>query len=209
MAYEFVPRKEYKEAAKIARSFIDQLQKELKNHLTFDKSLIGSVKSRLVTRNGNQNPFDFDYQLEIKKIKDKKYENTNQILEIFLTKINQIKKYYPSISKKIDNGKKVFKIKIDHSIENKVWFNIEISILRLINNEMNIIYFDKKTNKKIYNKEKFDFANNKELKQKFLMIRQNPQLWLDFKKRYLKKKNSKEYVNRKSISIYKETINEY
>ncbi len=207
MAYKFVPLKEYKEAAKIARNFIDELQRNLREHFTIDKSLIGSVKSRLVTRNGDMEPFDFDYQFEIKRIFDENLK-AKDILNCVLKNINYIKdKHGFEI---VENSSRVFRVKYKKNNNSSIWFNIEIALIKYENDIPNIIFFDKDNNKVIYNQEKIDYANDKELRTKFSKIRSDTKKWLLFKEKYLEKKNDfKKYKNRKSISIYKETVNEF
>lgn len=62
MAYEFVSKSEYTPVREKLEKIIRIIQKEMKPEYTFQFSLIGSGKKKLITREvGLNKGFDFDY----------------------------------------------------------------------------------------------------------------------------------------------------
>mgnify|MGYP001625271271 CR=1 FL=1 len=66
--YKFAKQRDVKELAKWCEGIIKEVQKEVKDCLTFSFDLIGSGGKRLVTQNGEE-AFDLDYNLIIQKDK--------------------------------------------------------------------------------------------------------------------------------------------
>lgn len=220
MAHEYITKKEYKPKQKEALDLLEKLHDKLKkkeNGCKFSQLLIGSARSRLVTRNGD-NPFDFDFTLYVTSWKNNnKWEDGSSseanIRQIFfdnlidICKENKFEKPY--------NGSRV--IRIDKKSDNETDYRIEIAICKIDNNtsKENISKYNEEKDNYIWNEN--EDMDSEDLKKRFNEIRKNnkkgiPNEWSLFKDIYLDKKNDNEQeeeeLKKKSISLYKETIKE-
>ena len=199
--YEYIKRSEYSEPIQKCLGIIRDVQKDLKNNFNIQIHLIGSCKSRLMTKNGN-GPYDFDYSLEIVKNKN----NIKDPEEIRKKFFNSFQKFANNHGfHKMNNGSRVIELKsYSTEINNHISFILQVAIIQKIEDVMNIIKFDKENNIFIWNQEE----DHSELNKRFRKLRKI--CWLNFKDKYLKKKNYYLTKNekRKSISIFKETIEE-
>ena len=202
--FEYMKKNEYKESGIHCREIIRDVQEDLKDTFHFNIHLIGSCKSRLMMRNG-KGPYDFDYSLEIVKDKKELESDPKEIREIVF---NSFQKFAEKHSfSKMENSTRVIKLK-SHSnkIQNHIEYSMEVAIIKklLKTNNMNTIIFDKENERYIWNEEE-DISN---LNPRFRELRKT--CWIEFKEKYKKKKNNNLDKNSqmKSISLFKETINE-
>ena len=70
MSYEFVSKNEYTPVRILLEEIIFEIQNKMKPEYTFQFSLIGSGRKKLITREvGSNKGFDFDYNFSLQKIK--------------------------------------------------------------------------------------------------------------------------------------------
>lgn len=208
--YDYVSKKEYKSCSKNLWPLIRKVQMKLKSKMTINPLLIGSTKYRLVTRNSENNPFDFDFNFVV-RCHDKS-EDPKDIRESIFNSLQEILKNDKYFEMPL-NGSKT--IKIQHKRGDKIYFQIEIAICIEKGTTTQVVKLMKKENPKL-GESPYLYTWNKEdeiatkLKRDFTIIRKNGK-WLEFKKRYLELKNMhlKMGEKRKSISVYMETINEF
>ncbi len=204
--YEPIPKKEYKKHSPRIQSLIRQTQSALRKDFKFNPMLVGSTKYRLASKLGNKNEFDFDITLVITKEKNKNNKKLEAI-DIRNKILTQLKKFAEAngFHKNIDNDTRTLKLK-HYNAKKVIDFRVELAIYKYINGEPYINRYDKNKNKFEWKKDSDDIA---ELNSEFGKIKKSG-LWTEFRELYFKNKNKHHNNNeeRKSISVYRETINE-
>ncbi len=208
--YEFIHKSEYKKYSKELWDSIRWLQNQFRPFLKFDPKLIGSTRYRLVTKLGNESEFDFDISLIITKNKNKWDEN--KIRNTIFSKLQKYAGNHKNFHNNIDNDSKSMKLKymINKNKDSNPIFKIEIAIFMKIENEWNILKFNKKENLCIWNNENVEDIY--ELQQEFTKIKKMGK-WQEFKDLFLEKKNHHHHHTQNNekpttLSIYKETVKE-
>lgn len=214
MEYEYVSNKEISlvrdEIEKIIHRVQDYLRKE--RILTFQYYLVGSAsnKRHLVTRlkNGNKG-FDLDYNIIIQKIADE-YDDAESIKKILMKIFDMFK------LEKYTNCKdstSVFTIKNIDTKTNSIKYSFDFAIINYYKEYDDEIKEDVERQEYIKN-DKYQhqyiwnlrpIATNHRYKVQW--IKENG-LWNNVRKHYLEKKNSNIDPNKKSRTMYYETINE-
>ena len=214
MEYEYVSNKEISlvrdEIEKIIHRVQDYLRKE--GILTFQYYLVGSAsnKRHLVTRlkNGNKG-FDLDYNLIIQKIADE-YDDAESIKKILMKTFDMFK------LEKYTNCKdstSVFTIKNIDTKTNSIKYSFDFAIVNYYKEYDDEIKKDVERQEYIKN-DKYQhqyiwnlrpIATDHRYKEQW--IKENG-LWNNVRKHYLEKKNSNIDPNKKSRTMYYETINE-
>lgn len=189
---------EKKKLRKNVENIILYVQKDVKEYFTFEFKLIGSGYSDLITVNEENDYFDLDYNIIIKKDKQNLYNNPKKIKELFLNSFNKYNSNYgfnfANNSKSVITSKK---IKNDSII-----FSFDVALMIEENDGcLYKIVFDKKNNRYIWNKVK----DSNEYYYKLLVLKQDGH-FNEIKKIYLDKKNK--YYNKSSFSLLLEVINE-
>ena len=214
MEYEYVSKKEISlardEIEKIIHRVQDYLRKE--GILTFQYYLVGSAsnKRHLVTRlkNGNKG-FDLDYNIIIQKIADE-YDDAESIKKILMKTFDMFK------LEKYTNCKdstSVFTIKNIDTKTNSIKYSFDFAIVNYYKEYDDEIKKDVERQEYIKN-DKYQhqyiwnlrpIATDHRYKEQW--IKENG-LWNNVRKHYLEKKNSNIDPNKKSRTMYYETINE-
>lgn len=202
--YTFANQKDVKELAKWCEGIIKEVQKEIKEYLTFSFNLIGSGAKRLVTQNAEE-AFDLDYNLIIQKDKQGLIDDPKKLK-------NLVRNAFDRVLKKIVQGyigakdsKSVITVTFADGVKRTFSFDIAIYVeadngyvYRLIN--------DKNTGRYIWNQ----LPNSRNYEDRIQAVKENGE-WEDFKDRYLELKNI--HLHRhddvKSFSIFLETLNEF
>lgn len=204
MAYRFANSKQVRELTAWCMDILHEVQTEVRDYFTFDIRLIGSGDKRLVTQN-NDESFDLDYNIILQKDKKGLLDKPKQIKEIFVKRFqNVLQKYKPKYSNVCDSTS-VITAKLVN--KNKLSFSFDVAIIvegddgyfyKLIN--------DKETGRYIWNQVKQSVNYMERLK----VVKDSGQ-WLKFKQRYLQLKNMylSQHDERKSFSIFLETLNEF
>ena len=85
--FEYVPKSEYQPFKLEVDKVLNSIRRNLKENkiITFQFNLIGSAKRKLITRikNGNKG-FDLDYNIDIQRILNDKYENPKLLKQKFI-----------------------------------------------------------------------------------------------------------------------------
>ena len=209
MAYEYVTKQEVSIAREEIEDIIHKVQNYLRKEklLTFQYNLIGSAsnKRHLVTRikNGNQG-FDLDYNIVINKLLKNGKNNAKWIKETLISAFNQFLK---NPYKKCENSTSVFTIKKLNKKNNTIDFSFDFAIVFYYEEDsverQKYIKFDK--NKNSYFLELRKIATNHRDKEQF--IKENG-YWSEVRDVYLEKKNKNSDPNKKSRTLYYETIKE-
>lgn len=204
--YEYVFKKEWAPVKKDLIKLINLVQDEVRDKFTFRFDFIGSASRNMITREINGNVgYDFDVNLrvndDVEKYTAKKIKN---ILKKGFDKYNYLFDYDYS-----EDSSRVITIKIKDNDNSKIFHSCDFAIV----NDFVDVYG--------YNKQEFIFFNKKqktyewhEQPDGFYMLEERQQiikesgLWNDVRKTYLQKKCYNNDSNKKSRSIFAETIND-
>lgn len=204
--YIYAKSSEVKFLTAECEEIIHFVQKELRDYFTFDIRLIGSGDKKLVTQNGENGPFDLDYNLIIQRDKKNLINDPKKIKNLFQNSFNKILKERYNGFKYASDSTSVLTIKL---IDDGLKFSFDVAILIENNNGTYSRLVDDKTNgmqRYIWNK----VSSSKNYREKLIEIKNNG-YWNKFKERYLKHKNEHLRKNDgvKSFSIFLETLNEF
>ena len=202
--YKFAKQKDVRELTKWCDGIINEVQKEVKEYVTFSFNLIGSGGKKLVTQNGDE-AFDLDYNLIIQKDKQGLIDDPKRLKDIirhaFDIALKEELEGYSGASDSIsvlkisitDRGKKVFSFDVAIYVEADNGF-----VYRLIH--------DKNTGRYIWNQ----VPKSKNYEAKIQAIKENGE-WEGLKERYLELKNMhlRKGDRVKSFSIFLEALNEF
>lgn len=201
--YKYVLQEERDSLVKACEGIILSVQKSVKEYFTFEYRLIGSGEKRLVTRNGDNGPFDLDYNFILKKDKQELSSYPEKIKDIF---INAFNKLNPSYNFKFaSNSTSVITTKL--VLDGHLEFSFDIAIMIEGNNgNLYKLIYDKPTLRYLWNEVK----KTKNYTSKFIRIKVEG-YWEEFKTKYLRNKNLHLTRNEEiqSFSIFLETLNEY
>lgn len=202
--YKFAKQKDVKELAQWCESIIKEVQKEVKEYLTFSFNLIGSGGKKLVTQNAEE-AFDLDYNLIIQKDKQGLIDDPKSLKNIIRNAFDRVLREKVQGYRGAKDSKSVITIVLSDGIQRTFSFDVAIYVeadngyvYRLIN--------DKNTEKYIWNQ----VPKSRNYEDKMQAIKENGE-WEDFKGRYLELKNIHLRRNDdvKSFSIFLETLNEF
>ena len=202
--YKFAKQKDVRELTKWCDGIINEVQKEVKEYVTFSFNLIGSGGKKLVTQNGDE-AFDLDYNLIIQKDKQGLIDDPKRLKDIirhaFDIALKEELEGYSGASDSTsvlkisitDRGKKVFSFDVAIYVEADNGF-----VYRLIH--------DKNTGRYIWNQ----VPKSKNYEAKIQAIKENGE-WEGLKERYLELKNMhlRKGDRVKSFSIFLEALNEF
>lgn len=204
-SYVPIPKKEYKKYSPRVLSIIRQAQCGLRKYFKFNPMLVGSTKYRLASTLGNKNEFDFDITLVItkEKNKDKKQLEAIDIRNKILEQLQKLARVH-DFHENVDNDTRTLKLK--HFTNDVIDFKVELAIYKYIDGQPYINRYDKEKEVCEWQKDSNDIIM---LNQEFAKIKKKG-LWTEFRNLYFENKNKHHDKNeeRKSISVYKETINE-
>ncbi|MBR3885115.1 MAG: hypothetical protein IKJ33_01430 [Clostridia bacterium] len=226
MEYEYVSKKEISLARDEIKKIIHQVQDYLRKEgiLTFQYYLVGSAsnKRHLVTRlkNGNKG-FDLDYNIIIQKIADE-YDDAESIKKILMKTFDMFK------LEKYTNCKdstSVFTIKNIDTKTNSIKYSFDFAIVEYYEEEIENPNFDEDYDdptEEYIIVERQKYIKNDKFRHQYIWnlrpiaddhrykvqwIKENG-LWNNVHNRYLENKNSNTDPNKKSRTMYYETVNE-
>ncbi len=201
--YIFVPKNEIKEVSAAVRTIINNVQKSfLRDYFTFEFFLIGSGAKNLVTQNGDEGPFDLDYNFVIQKDKQGLINNPKKIKDLFIQAFNDAN---PNLGfEPANNSTSVITSRLIYG--NKLHFSLDVAILCEGNNGNYLKIVQNKTNGQYYWNE---IRSSREYKSKMDVIKKEG-LWNVLREKYLDRKNL--YLSRgeakESFSVLLEVLNE-
>ena len=203
MCFEYVSKKEYQPIKNELIEMINKVQDKVRDKFTFRYDFVGSSKRNMITRNPKSN-IGFDFDVNIMVNDDDKEYSPSQIKHILMKAFDE----FNEVPRRYDYSRdttRVFTIKL-RDVENlRTVHSFDFAIAYdCKNGKYQYIHHNKTQN--TYSWEDQPKSENNLLKKEDL-IKKNRR-WNEVRELYLKKKNRNTDVNKKSRSIYVETINE-
>lgn len=202
--YTFANQKDVKELAKWCDSIINEVQKEVKEYVTFSFHLIGSGGKKLVTQNGDE-AFDLDYNLIIQKDKQGLLDEPKRLKNIIRQAFDDVLRENVQGYNGAKDSRSVITITFADGVKRTFSFDVAIYV-EADNGYMYRLINDKYTGRYIWNQ----VPKSRNYEDKMQAIKDNGE-WEDFKYRYLELKNM--HLRRsdevRSFSIFLEALNEF
>lgn len=202
--YRFANQQDVKELAKWCEEIIKEVQKEVKEYLTFSFNLIGSGGKRLVTQNAEE-AFDLDYNLIIQKDKQGLIDDPKRLKNIVRNAFDVVLRESVDGYNGAKDSKAVITITFSDGVKRTFSFDVAIYV-EADNGYMYKLINDKNTGRYIWNQ----LPKSKNYEEKMQAIKENGE-WEDFKYTYLELKNKylRSGNNVKSFSIFLEALNKF
>ena len=192
--FQYVSKKELKPAKKQLMELIHKVQDEVRDSFTFQYKFVGSVQRNMVTCDVKSNAgFDFDVNIMVND-DDKDFE-AEEIKNILMCAFNKYARKYGYDS--CEDSTRVFTIKVKDRKNSRIRHSCDFAIV----------------NDYGYNKKRKNYTWEEQTKgfyclpEKIEFCKDN-QLWQEVREIYLDKKNYNMDSNKKSRSIFAETIHE-
>ena len=200
--YRFANQQDVKELAKWCEEIIKEVQKEVKEYLTFSFNLIGSGGKRLVTQNAEE-AFDLDYNLIIQKDKQGLIDDPKRLKNIVRNAFDVVLRESVDGYNGAKDSKAVITITFSDGVKRTFSFDVAIYV-EADNGYMYKLINDKNTGRYIWNQ----LPKSKNYEEKMQAIKENGE-WEDFKYTYLELKNKylRSGNNVKSFSVFLEALN--
>ena len=207
--FEYVPNEEWKPIKDELIEIIHKLQDEVRGYFTFQYDFVGSSERKMITRDPNSNTgFDFDVNIEVND-PDEKYSATEirNILRKGLDKVTNPNPYGCSIFEYdyTEDSTRVLTIKVKDSQNSRILHSCDFCIIYECGDErQQYIRYNKK--QKSYSWE-YQPKGYYKLSDKIEWIKKQ-KLWQQVRDNYIYKKNTNTDGNKKSRSIFAETIHQ-
>lgn len=203
--FEYVPNKEWKPIRKELFELIHRLQDEVEDDFTFQYHFVGSSKRKMITRDRNSNiGFDFDVNIEVNDF-DEKYsaEEIRKILREGLDKVNKPYGYSIFRYDYTEDSTRVLTIKVKDSVNSRILHSCDFCIVyECDDGRQQYIRYNKKQNSYSW---EYQPKGYYKLPAKIEWIKKH-KLWQQVRDNYIDKKNENTDDNKKSRSIFAETI---
>ena len=202
--YRFANQQDVKELAKWCEEIIKEVQKEVKEYLTFSFNLIGSGGKRLVTQNAEE-AFDLDYNLVIQKDKQGLIDDPKRLKNIVRNAFEVVLRESVDGYNGAKDSKAVITITFSDGVKRTFSFDVAIYV-EADNGYMYKLINDKNTGRYIWNQ----LPKSKKYEEKMQAIKENGE-WENFKYTYLELKNKylRSGNNVKSFSVFLEALNKF
>ncbi len=203
--FEYVPKSKTKPVKIEIIKLINEVQDDVRNTFTFSYEFIGSEPRNMVTYDSKSNiGFDFDVNIRVNKVEN---FTAKQIKTTLINGFNNIAPNYGFDY--CEDSKRVITIKIKDKKNSKILFSCDFAIVHDYiddygDERQEYIFLNKKTNKYVWQDQPDGFY---ELPEKEEWCKENG-LWNDVLKLYLILKDKNTDKNKKSRSIYAETIHQ-
>ena len=200
--FEYVTKNERKkEKAKLIQ-LLNLVQDEVRKKFTFRFDFVGSDKRNMVTCDRKSNiGYDFDVNIEVND--DDENYSPKMIKTILIKAFN---KYANKFNySQCENNTRVITIKVVDNDQSKIKHSCDFAIVNNCKNgQQQYIRFNKNRNSYSWDYQGKGFY---QLPEKIRFCKDN-KLWNEVKEMYLYKKNTSKDLNKKSRSIFAETINQ-
>lgn len=200
--FQYVAKKELKPAKKQLMELIHKVQDEVRDSFTFQYKFVGSVQRNMVTWDVKSNAgFDFDVNIMVND-DDEKFD-AKKIKNILMCAFNKYARKYGYDF--CEDSTRVFTIKVKDRKNFRIRHSCDFAIVN--------DYGDNQQQYIRYNKQKNNYTWEEQTKvfyclpEKIEFCKDN-QLWQEVREIYLDKKNYNMDSNKKSRSIFAETIHE-
>ncbi len=205
--FEYVSKEEWKPIKDELFEIIHRLQKEVRNQFTFQYYFVGSSKWNMITRDQNSNTgFDFDVNIEVNDPnEDYSAEEIRNILRKGLDKvINPC--VYPTFGYDYtEDSTRVLTIKVKDRVNSRILHSCDFCVIyECSNGRQQYIRYNKKHQCYSWEYQPKGYYN---LPDKIKWIK-NHKLWQQVRDNYIEKKNTNADDNKKSRSIFAETIHQ-
>jgi len=200
--YEYVNKKKWGPKMENIKELIHMVQDEVRDQFTFQYKFIGSASRNMITCDNNQNiGYDFDINLIIN---DPNEEYSPKEIK------NILKNGFDKHSKQFDydyaeDSKRVLTIKVKDRENSKIEHSCDFAVVHnLSDGRQQYIHYHKNNGDYTWEFQPNGFYK---LPEKVKVIKQNGK-WQEVRDRYLYKKNNNTDLNKKSRSLYAESVNE-
>ena len=205
--FEYVPKKEWKPIRDELFEIIHSLQNEVSDNFTFQYHFVGSSKRKMITRDRNSNTgFDFDVNIEVNDPdEDYSAEEIRNILHKSLDKITNPYGYPIFGYDYTEDSTRVLTIKVKDRANSCILHSCDFCIIYECG--------DGRQQYIRYNKEQRSYSweyqpkGYYDLPIKIEWIKKH-KLWQQVRDNYIDKKNTNTDDNKKSRSIFAETIHQ-
>lgn len=205
--FEYVPKCEWKPVRDELFEIIHRLQDNVREHFTFQYYFVGSSKRKMITRDRNSNTgFDFDVNIEVND-PDENYsaEEIRNILRMGLDNITNPYGYSIFPYNYTENSTRVLTIKVTDKANSCILHSCDFCIIYECNNgRQQYIRYNKKQNSYSW---EYQPKGYMELPSKIEWVKQH-KLWQQVRDYYIYKKNINTDKNKRSSSIFADTIHE-
>ena len=202
--FEYVPNEEWEPVRDKLFDIIHNLQDEVRDEFTFKYHFVGSSKRKMITRDQNSNT-GYDFDVNIKVNDDENNYSAKEIKQIIRAGFDKHSwKFNYDYS---EDSKRVITIKVKDRTNSLILHSCDFAIVNDYvddngNERQEYIHFNKKQNTYEWQEQPEGFYM---LPEKIEWIKSNG-LWQEVRDRYLDNKNNNEDPNKKSRSIFAETI---
>ena len=200
--FQYVAKRELEPEKKQLMELIHKVQDEVRDSFTFQYKFVGSVQRNMVTWDVKSNVgFDFDVNIIVNDYDgDFDAKNIKKILVRAFN--NHAWKYGYDFC---EDSTRVFTIKVKDRKNSRIRYSCDFAIVNDYgNNQQEYIRYNKKRNNYTWEEQTKGFYC---LPEKIEFCKDN-QLWQEVREIYLNKKNYNMDSNKKSRSIFAETIHE-
>ncbi len=200
--FQYVAKKELKPAKKQLMELIHKVQDEVRDSFTFQYKFVGSVQRNMVTWDVKSNAgFDFDVNIMVND-DDEKFD-AKKIKNILMCAFNKYARKYRYDF--CEDSTRVFTIKVKDRKNFRIRHSCDFAIVNDYgDNQQQYIRYNKQKNNYTWEEQTKGFYC---LPEKIEFCKDN-QLWQEVREIYLDKKNYNMDSNKKSRSIFAETIHE-
>lgn len=208
--FKYVPKEEWKPIRDKLLKIIRGLQNEVRDNFTFQYHFVGSSKRKMITRDQNSNiGFDFDVNIEVNDPDgDYSAEEIRNILRKGLDKVNN--PYGRSVFGYFgydytEDSTRVLTIKVKDSANSCILHSCDFCIIyERSDGQQRYIRYNKKQNSYSW---EYQPKGYYDLPIKIEWIKKHG-LWQQVRDTYIDKKNMNTDDNKKSRSIFAETIHQ-
>lgn len=200
--FKYVSKNEIAPTKNKIIELIRLVQNEVREQFTFQYEFIGSVKRNMVTYDIESNiGFDFDVNIMINDDDDE--YSAKEIKHILMKAFNKFAhKYHYDFC---ENNTRVFTIKVKDTKHSRILYSCDFAVVNNYGDcQQEYIRFNKKSNTYTWNEQPNGFYL---LPEKIKFCKDNS-LWQKVRNTYIQKKNSNTDKNKKSRSIFADTIHQ-
>jgi len=203
--FEYVPKSEWKPVRDELLLIIHQLQNKVRDYFTFQYHFVGSSRRNMITRDSTSNlGFDFDVDIEVNDPdEDYSAKEIRNILRDSLNKITNSNGYPTFKYDYTEDSTRVLTMKVKDKRNSCILHSCDFCIVyNTADNRQQYIRYNKKQNYYSWEYQPEGFSS---LPEKIDFCKRN-KLWIEVRDLYIDKKNRNIDNNKKSRSIFAETI---
>lgn len=205
--YEYVKKEEWQPVRDELYKIIYKLQHEIGDYFTFQYHFVGSSKRNMITRDRNSNTgFDFDVNIEVNDPdEDYSAEDIRNILREGLDIVNNPNGRSIFGYDYTEDSTRVLTIKVKDKANSRILHSCDFCVVNdCEDGRQQYIRYNKKEHKYSW---EYQPKGYYELPEKIEWIKKNG-LWQQVRDVYLDKKNMNTDKNKKSCSIFAETVHQ-